>query len=71
MAGRASAIAVATALCLLSACKDEPDFDERYEAAEEKIRGKAREIDSALAKAERDRRGTPAPEPSPGSASKE
>jgi hypothetical protein len=46
--------------CMLPACQNEPDFDERYEAAEKKIRGKAVEIDSALAKSERERGATPA-----------
>jgi len=36
------------ALLLLFACKAEPDFDERYEAAEKKIRETADEIDAEL-----------------------
>jgi len=55
MAGAARAAALAGALCLLAACQDEPDFEERYEAAQTKIRAKAAELDSAIAKADRDR----------------
>ena len=39
-------------LCLLlslAACSSEPDFDERYEQAEQKIRDKAAELDAELA----------------------
>jgi hypothetical protein len=61
MAGRGSATALATALCLLSACRDEPDFDERYHAAEEKIREKAKDIDNAIAKTQREKVGEKAP----------
>jgi hypothetical protein len=54
MRGRGAA--AAGMLCLLlAACQQEPDFDERYQAAQKKIREKAVEIDSALAKAERER----------------
>lgn len=33
----------------LSACKREPDFDERYQAADAKIRQSAQEIDAQVA----------------------
>lgn len=33
----------------VAACSPEPDFDERYAAAEDKIRARAQAIDSALA----------------------
>lgn len=36
-------------LSTLSACKREPDFDERYEAADAKIRQSAQEIDAQVA----------------------
>ena len=40
-------------LCLaLAACSSEPTFDERYEAAEERITEKANEIDAELEKRE-------------------
>lgn len=50
------ALALAGAFLLLSACQREPDFDERYEAAEAKIRQTAAEMDRQLAEAERKRR---------------
>lgn len=40
-------------LGLLAACRNEPDFDERYEAAEEKIRTAAAEMDKELVEADR------------------
>jgi len=55
MAGFGRAVSLAGALCLLAACQNEPDFDERYGAAEEKIRSKAAELDSAIAEADRER----------------
>ncbi len=33
---------------LLSACRSEPSFDERYEVAQEQIEEKAKELDSEL-----------------------
>ncbi len=36
----------------LSACSDEPDFDSRFEQAEERIRDKARALDSELVPSE-------------------
>lgn len=36
-------------LSLVAACKSEPTFDQRYEAAEEKIRSTAKEIDQEIA----------------------
>ena len=40
-------------LCLaLAACSSEPTFDERYEAAEERITEKANELDAELEKRE-------------------
>jgi len=57
----------ALALCLLApACKEEPSFDQRYDAAEEKIRRTAAEIDSDLRTAEP--RQQPATPPSAGAA---
>ena len=57
----------ALALCLLApACKEEPSFDQRYDAAEEKIRRTAAEIDSDLRTAEP--RQQPAAAPSAGAA---
>ena len=35
-------------LCLLAGCGDEPDFDERYEAAEQDLHRRAAEIDAEL-----------------------
>jgi len=56
MAHAARAVALAAGLlCLLSACQDEPDFDERYQAAEKKVREKAAELDADIAKADRER----------------
>jgi len=40
----------AAALLLCAACGEEPDFDERYEQAQEKIGTKARAIDAELRK---------------------
>jgi len=53
VAGRA--LVSAALLMLATACQQEPDFDERYQAAQDKIRDKAVEIDSELAKAQRRR----------------
>lgn len=36
-------------LLILSACRREPDFDERYDAANEQIRNTAKEIDEQIA----------------------
>ena len=35
-------------LLVLSACRSEPDFDERYETAQETIEAKAKSIDEEL-----------------------
>ncbi len=43
--------AIAGALALMS-CKQEPSFDERYDAAQDRIEGMARDIDGDLKKAE-------------------
>lgn len=65
----AHAVVVAAALVLLGACREEPDFDQRYADAEKSIREKAAEMDSALAEAERARveagDAAAAPTPSP------
>jgi hypothetical protein len=53
---------LAGTLCLLTACQDEPDFDERYQSAEKNIRSKAAELDAELNKATR----TPSGEDSQG-----
>ena len=50
-----AAVLAAGVLCLLTACQQEPDFDERYEATEKKIREKAAELDADIAKADRER----------------
>jgi len=68
-AGRAAT--AAGLLILASACREEPDFDERYQAAQEKIRDKAAELDKQLAKAQReqatkDARTAPPREPGSG-----
>ncbi|SLJ87908.1 hypothetical protein [Novosphingobium mathurense] len=36
------------ALLFLAACHGEPDFDERYDAASQKIRDKAADIDARI-----------------------
>ena len=41
---------VLIALLMLTACKREPTFDERYEAAEKEISETAREIDAEIGK---------------------
>ncbi|WP_394269640.1 hypothetical protein [Qipengyuania sp.] len=41
---------IALAALALAGCKDEPSFDERYEAAEEKLEEQAAGIDRDLAK---------------------
>ena len=46
---------------LLAACAEEPSFDERYAAAEKKVRHTAAEIDSDLRA--NDPAATPAPPP--------
>jgi hypothetical protein len=38
-------------ISLLAACQREPDFDERYEAANEKVRSMAAEIDAQISEA--------------------
>ena len=38
----------AAALLLCAACREEPDFDQRYQEAQEKISTKARAIDAEL-----------------------
>ena len=50
-----AAMFAAGSLCLLTACQQEPDFDERYEAAEKNIREKAAELDADIAEADRRR----------------
>ena len=64
-AGRMTALAAM--VLLVPACQDEPSFDERYAAAETKVRTKAAELDSALAEADRRRaaeeRAAPPAEP--------
>jgi hypothetical protein len=40
---------VALALVLLVACRQEPTFDERYDAAEKELQDRATEIDAELA----------------------
>ena len=41
-------LALLTILVLLSACKREPTFDERYQTAEKQIRDTAKDIDAAI-----------------------
>lgn len=41
--------ALPVALLLLSACHHEPDFDERYSAAQKQLDDTARQIDAQLA----------------------
>jgi hypothetical protein len=38
-------------LFMLAACQREPDFDERYKAANEKVRSMAAEIDAQISEA--------------------
>ena len=52
---RFAASALVLALC---ACRSEPDFDERYEAAQDTIEAKAESIDAELKEREKKR---PAP----------
>lgn len=56
-AGPAALLAVAA---LLAGCRQEPDFDERYDKAEAAIRARAAAIDRDLAAAEREARAGPA-----------
>ena len=53
---RIAASALVLALC---ACRSEPDFDERYEAAQDTIEAKAESIDAEL-KAREKKRPAPA-----------
>jgi len=39
-------------LLLLGACKDEPDFDTRYEKAAKEVEARAKAMDAAIAEAE-------------------
>lgn len=50
--------AVAAPLLLLGGCSDEPDFDERYEAAREEIETKAQSIDAELEATKAEPKGT-------------
>ena len=40
-------------LLLLAACKDEPDFDARYDEAAKEIEARAKAMDADIAEAER------------------
>ncbi|MXO86546.1 hypothetical protein GRI38_10975 [Altererythrobacter aurantiacus] len=51
--------AIAAPLLLLGGCSDEPDFDERYEAAREEIETKAQLIDAELEATEAQPKATP------------
>lgn len=66
---RRAALALPVLLATIAACQEEPSFDERYEAAQVKIRETAQGIDSDLAKAAAargpDDRETPAAGDSP------
>ena len=53
---RFAAVALVLALC---ACRSEPEFDERYEAAQDTIEAKAESIDAEL-KARETKQPTPA-----------
>jgi hypothetical protein len=57
--------ALVLAILVLAGCKQEPDFDARYDAAEKHIRAKAGAIDAELAARERQRAqsGKDAPPP--------
>lgn len=55
-------LATLIAILLLTACKREPTFDERYEAAEKQIHDTAREIDAEIGKVPPT--GAPSMEPS-------
>lgn len=45
-----AALVVLLAVVPTGGCRNEPDFDERYEATEQKIREMANEIDTELEK---------------------
>ncbi|MBC7160119.1 MAG: hypothetical protein H5U21_08745 [Porphyrobacter sp.] len=69
---RAGPAALLLAAILLAGCRQEPDFDERYDKAQAAIRARAAAIDRDLAAAAREARagaaptGEPAVTPSPG-----
>ena len=69
---RAGPAGLLLAAILLAGCRQEPDFDERYEKAQAAIRARAAAIDRDLAAAAREARagapptGEPAVAPSPG-----
>jgi len=46
-------LAFASTLLLLAACQQEPSFDERYAAAQQKVGSTARKLDSEMVKADR------------------
>ena len=59
-------------LLLLAGCKDEPDFDARYDKAAKEIEARARTMDADIAEAEkaaakRDLPAPPKPANAPGS----
>ena len=56
--------AAVLALVALAACQQEPTFDERYDTAQDKIEGMARDIDGEL-EASLPSEETPAADPAP------
>lgn len=62
-------VLTALAFTLLACCRQEPDFDERYTAAQQRIEAKAGAIEDELAAAQRDAAaGDSAAPPAPQSA---
>lgn len=46
-------LAFISTLLLLAACQQEPSFDERYSAAQQKVGSTARKLDNAMVEADR------------------
>ncbi|HMO69761.1 MAG TPA: hypothetical protein PKE25_14130 [Novosphingobium sp.] len=49
--------------CLLAACRQEPDFDHRYQQAQDRIAGKAEAMERALATPQAGENAAPEPQP--------